>query len=186
MCLRDAGTWHREQAGSSPYHAFRFCGEGSRSYVALMTKLSRAPSICQMSRQLSFFFSKPSQPSIFPAWPLRRLWHVALPPPVSWLLLRLAASSALMLLCATEKILGWVRTLPSHAVLVQPHLWSEAQTLHSEQLLMESTSFPLPPGGPLFEWLHPRIQLGSRRVLTLVHFNSSTSPVIGNSNLPCP
>ncbi len=115
----------------------------------------------------SWAFWSPGPPnwSISPAWPLRRLWHVTLPPPVSWLLLPLAVSSALMLLCVTDELLGWVRTLPSHAVLVEPHLWSEAQILHSEQLLKESTSFLLLPGGPLFEWLHPRIQLGSWRAL---------------------
>ena len=61
MCLRVAGAWHREQAGSSLYHCCRCCGEGSRSYVALIRKLSRAPSICQMSCQLSFLFSNISQ-----------------------------------------------------------------------------------------------------------------------------
>lgn len=36
MCLRVAGVWQRGKAGSSPYHTFRFWGEGSRLYMALI------------------------------------------------------------------------------------------------------------------------------------------------------
>lgn len=44
----------------------------------------------------SWVLSSPGQPSrsIDSAQPSRRLWHVALPPPASWLPLRLAVSSA--------------------------------------------------------------------------------------------
>ena len=60
MCLRVAGVGQRAQVGSSPYHWWRFFGDGSTSYVALRMKLILLASISQRSLQPSFLFSRPS------------------------------------------------------------------------------------------------------------------------------
>ena len=54
MCLRVPGVGQRAQVGSSPYHWWRFFGDGSRSLVALMMKLMLLASISQRSLQPSF------------------------------------------------------------------------------------------------------------------------------------
>lgn len=78
MCLRDAGTAHRGQAGSSPSQRFRFVGEGRTSYVALMMKLNLFDSMLHSSLHVIFLLSTPShliqQPCL--AWDIA-LAHLA-------------------------------------------------------------------------------------------------------------
>ncbi len=146
---------------------------------------SAAPSICQMSRQLSFFFSKPSQLVHLPGLAIETA--LACRFPSSCLLTSSTTSCLFCWCCFVPQRRFWDDSEPCPPMLYLSNHISEVK-----RRLCTLNSFwwsPLPSHYHRGAAVRMTASSDSVRVmtsLTLVHLNSSTSPVIGYFNLPCP